>query len=406
MRFPGPGLILPLLIAFTAPVQAGLDSYTLFSPVRSNQTYLLDRDGEKVHEWSHEHKTVTSVYLLPDGDLLRTAAGDVIEFQGNGIGGRVERVDWRGDVEWSYSYVSEQAQLHHDVEPMPNGNVLMIAWRRISAEEAIAAGRDPDTLFSEELWPDAIIEVKPTGPDSGEIVWEWRSWDHLVQDFDPGKANFGVVADHPELIDLNYLGLSNGVADWHHANAVDYNPELDQIMLSVLAFCEVWIIDHSTTTEEAAGHSGGRSGRGGDLLFRWGNPAAYRAGDEEDKRLYAQHDSEWIPPGYPGAGNILVFNNGRDRPQGDWSTVEEIITAPRADGSYARDTGGRFLPAESTLVYEAAVPVEFFATNMSGAQRLRNGNTLITNGPAAEYFEVTPAGEIGRHQRKLVRPVA
>jgi hypothetical protein len=385
-----------VMLAGITVARAELSSYTLFALIRQNETYLVDRDGVPVNNWTHENATATSVYMLPNGDLMRTAIAPATEFQTYGAGGLVERLDWDGNIVWEYTFVSEGAQLHHDIEPMPNGNVLMINWRRVTTEEAVAAGRDPDSLADNELWPESIIEVMPTGPAQGEIVWEWRVWDHLVQDFDESKANFGVVADHPELIDVNYIGIGNGAADWLHANALDYNAELDQVLISILTFCEVWVIDHSTTTVEAAGHSGGRSGKGGDLLFRWGNPAAYRAGGDADKRLYAQHGVKWIPPNYPGEGNILVFNNGRVRPQGNWSTIEEIVTSPREDGTYPMSGSGSYLPLESLLTYEAEVPETFFAANLSAAQRLRNGNTLITNGPAGEYFEVTPAGETVR----------
>ncbi|MGC8644373.1 MAG: hypothetical protein ACP5XB_31305, partial [Isosphaeraceae bacterium] len=63
--------------------------------------------------------------------------------------------------------------------------------------------------------------------------------------------------------------------------------ELDQILLSVHSFSEIWIIDHGTTTAEAATHKGGRSGKGGDLLYRWGNPQAYRAGTAADQQRRA-----------------------------------------------------------------------------------------------------------------------
>lgn len=64
-------------------------------------------------------------------------------------------------------------------------------------------------------------------------------------------------------------------------NGIDYNPVLDQIALSTHNLNEWYIIDHSTTTAEAATSSGGNSGKGGDLLYRWGNPAAYQATKEK-----------------------------------------------------------------------------------------------------------------------------
>ena len=143
------------------------------------------------------------------------------------------------------------------------------------------------------------------------MVWRWRVWDHLIQDYDATKANYGNVAANPRLIDAD--GTESRIpAFWNHMNSIDYNAALDQIMLSVRGNSEVWIIDHSTTTAEAAAHTGGKSGKGGDLLYRWGNPKAYGAGTQSDQELYQQHDAEWVSTGYPGAGNITVFNNGWD----------------------------------------------------------------------------------------------
>ena len=106
----------------------------------------------------------------------------------------------------------------------------------------------------------------------------------------------------------------------------------------------IWIIDHSTTTEEAAGHTGGNSGQGGDLLYRWGNPEAHGVGGAADQKLFVQHDARWIGEGLPGEGNILVFNNGTDRPgvEEDYSSVLELAPPINPDGSYVT------LPAEPT----------------------------------------------------------
>src|SRR5213078_1927187 len=122
----------------------------------------------------------------------------------------------------------------------------------------------------------------------------WRVWDHLIQDADKEKKNFGDVAKHPERIDINFNaggGKGGGNQDWTHTNALSYRADLDQIMMSVPSLNEVWIIDHSTTTAEAASHKGGKSGKGGDLLYRWGNPRAYAAGTRKDQTLFAQHNA-------------------------------------------------------------------------------------------------------------------
>ncbi|PUB79021.1 MAG: hypothetical protein DBO99_04965 [gamma proteobacterium symbiont of Ctena orbiculata] len=367
------------------------EGYNLYAPLDSTTTYLIDNEGSPVHAWVSDYRPGNAVYLLENGELLHTGNLGNGRFDAGGAGGVVETLDWDGGVTWEYRYSSSSYLQHHDVEMLPNGNLLMIAWQSKSEAEAIAAGRDPSLLTEGELWPDSVIEVRPTGADSGEIVWQWHSWDHLVQEYDPGKSNYGAVADHPELIDLNHA--MNGSADWHHINAIDYNAELDQILLTVHNFSEVWIIDHSTTTAEAAGHTGGNSGRGGDLLYRWGNPRAYGAGSSDDQRLFLPHDAEWIEAGYPGAGNLLIFNNGGGRPEGNYSSVEEITPPLEGDGSYTYLAGAAFGPDETVWSYSAETPTDFYAMNISGQQRLANGNTLICDGPGAYFFEVTSSGE-------------
>ena len=144
---------------------------------------------------------------------------------------------------------------------------------------------------------------------------------------------------------------------------------------------------------QAAGHSGGNSSKGGDLLYRWGNPQAYDRGDATGQRLFGQHDAEWIGHGLPGAGHILVFNNGQFRTGGNYSSVDEIVPPVQPDGSYTLTAGEAYGPASPTWTYTAATPSDFYADHLSGAQRLPNGNTLVCDGPAGTILEVTDAGE-------------
>ena len=132
-----------------------------------------------------------------------------------------------------------------------------------------------------------------------------------------------------------------------------YNPDLDQIAVSVWAFSEFWIIDHGTTTAQAAGHTGGRRGRGGDLLYRWGNPRAYRAGTKADRKLFSQHNAHWIPKGLPGAGHLLLFNNGRERPDGSYSSVDELVLPADSQGRYTRQPGKAYGPDQPVWSYTA-----------------------------------------------------
>ena len=357
------------------------DGYTLFKPARilgiPPTAYLIDNGGRLVHSWHTPSMLIR--HLLEDGSVIGLTSQGAL------------RLGWDGTLLWDFSYAG--GQVHHDLAVLPNGNVLIIVRETKSSADAIAAGRDPNLLSEGALWPDSIIEVEPTGTTSGRVVWEWHTWDHLVQDFDPTKDNLGVVADHPELIDVNFIEFTrppDGEADWHHANSINYNAELDQIMLSVRHFSEIWVIDHSTTTEEAASRSGGDSGRGGDLLYRWGNPQAYDAGNPDDQQLFSQHDARWIEPGLPGAGNILVFNNGNGR---GYSSVEEIVPPVDDSGNYALTAGQLYGPEAPTWTYSAPVRTDFYAALFSSAIRLPNGNTLINDGPIGTLFEVTVAGE-------------
>ena len=370
--------------------------YTLFSPLNSTPTYLIDNDGNLVNSWTSDTFSVgNSVYLLEDGSLLRCsdqgpAAGSAMI--GGGDGSNVKRYDWDGALTWDFSYNTPEHRLHHDICPIPGSeNVLMIAWEYKTEAEAVQAGRNPSQISQGSLWPLHIIEVEPDGLTGGNIVWEWHVWDHLIQDFDPAVDNYGVVADNPGKVDINFF--RNGNADWIHANSIDYNPDLRQIVISTPFLSEAWIINHAITTEDAAGPAG-------DLMYRWGNPQAYDRGTADDQKLFFNHGVKFIPEGLPGAGNIIVFNNGNGRPDGAYSTIEEFSTPLNRDGTYAIKPGQPYGPTASEVLFIGDPPAGFYSSGLSGAQRLPNGNTLICKGRNGAvstlggfFSEITPSGE-------------
>lgn len=369
------------------------NGYTLIYPESQNVVYLIDNCGQWVHRWigKETQGPGKEVYLLEDGTLLRTNTQAGVyqnTFGAGGAGGVVELITWNNEEIWSYIAADSLIRQHHDVEYMPNGNILLILWERQSEENIIASGFDTLSNNQTELWPDKIIEIDPM---TDSIVWEWRSWDHMVQDFDSTKLNFGKVEDHPELIDINYQEFVFQRQDIHHINAIDYNPELDQILISVRNFNELWIIDHSTTKEEAASHAGGNSGKGGDLLWRWGNPAAYKRGTTEDQKLFRPHFSNWVSSDILSgemANSISVYNNFI----APGLSLGQLLRPMISDTGYVIDD--TFLPSDFTRTYSHPDTAKNFSTAGSSIQLLENGNVLCCAARQGRIFEIDDSGEL------------
>jgi hypothetical protein len=427
--------------------------FTLFAPLDAKRVYLVDMAGEEVHHWDTPLKPGDSCYLTEKGTVLacQRYSDDPYFQDSGGHGGQILELAHDGEILWKYDWNGESGTQHHDIEQLPNGNLLFVAWDRMTRDVAIAAGRDAELLEGDEWWAGAVYEVRPTPPEGGEIVWSWHAMDHVIQNNDPDLKGF--VEDpsaHPEKIDINgdrdpeppseeeqnkldeqmaamgyaggdddgdepeEAGEDNGEADaqqtdeeddddkeedpadkarkervkdadWMHTNAVAYNADLDQIAISVRRFDEIWVIDHSISREEARGPKG-------DLIYRWGNPFAYSMGEHADRPLLGQHNVQWIPEGYLGAGNLIVFNNGNG--ERAWSTIVEWWAPRDVNGRYPLGEDRPFGPEEPQWVYEATEPESFYSPFISGVQRLPNGNTLVCSGAPGRVFEVSPDGEL------------
>lgn len=357
------------------------NGYTLFG--NNEITYLIDNCGYQINSWESDYDPGLAMYLLENGQLLRTAKVSG-SFSAGGLGGRFELFDWNGNLLWEYIYANSTYHAHHDIAPLPNGNFLAIAWEKHSAAEAEQLGR----IDAGELWSERIVEIEMIGTNQANIIWEWRLWDHLIQDTDPSKPNYGNISEHPELIDINYIDeTEDNEKDWIHLNSIDYHPELDQIILSSRNFSEIWIIDHSTTTSQAAGHTGGNANKGGDILYRYGNPQAYQRGDENDRLFFKQHDAQWINAGTSNDDKLIVFNN-LSLP--NKSSVD--IWQPPIEGyNYPIDGNTPFAPEEVEWNYTEN---GFYSAIMSGAQVLPSSNILICEGKEGRLFEITPTSEI------------
>ncbi len=396
------------------------EGYIMFTPQNSASVYLVDRKGQVVHEWKGNYMT-HNAYLQDDGSVIQAAVDpDFPVFAGGGEAGRLQKISWDGKMLWDFEYANEAYLQHHDLTVMPNGHILVIAWEAKTANEVLAAGRKPTLIPKAGLWPDKIVEIEPQGKSGGKIVWEWHVWDHLIQDYDAKKANYGKPADHPELLDFNVGDTlpspvsqdsmeilkaqgkarrnatpENRGADVYHFNALKYNAELDQIVFSSPHLSEIFIIDHSTSTKEASTHKGGRRGRGGDFLYRWGNPQNYHHGDSTNEKLFGQHDVRWVEKGKPGAGHLTVFNNDiRNRDTANYSAIYEIVPPIDKKGNYFLEKDGTFGPGKPVWAYIAPDSVSFWSNFISGAHRMKNGNTFIDEGAKGRCFEVNKEGKI------------
>ena len=397
-------IIIILLSAFLFS-QDPYGGYVLYTPGGMggvSTTYLRDVDNSVFHSWTHDNGPASMPYLVAGQEpgfentlLYYPCKNDNPTMSAGGTGGRVEIYNWNGNKLWEYELSNDTYQHHHDIAVLPNGNILVIAWERKYSSDWQAVGRISVNNSLNQMWSSAILEIKPDlNNGNSAIVWEWHLWDHLVQDVNPSLSNYGIISENPQLMDVNCgnVGSNGGPGggangDWMHINAIDYNADLDQIVISSRSRDEIYIIDHSTTSEEAASHTGGNSGKGGDFLYRWGNPQNYDRGNNANHILESQHSVNWIPKGSPGEGNLILFNNGHSN---NSSAALEISPPINNDGLYNISDNNPFGPSNYTWIHQGG----FYSDVQSGAFRQPNGNTLITAANSAYMREVTYDGTI------------
>jgi len=349
------------------------DGLILVNDASANSVYLMDKQASVVFEWDLKGKRLgNDVFLLPSGQLLGMFESESPVITLGGFGGFLALLDKDGNEEWSYEYSSEDHIAHHDAVMMPNGNILFLTWEKKSQEEADQIGFSAGT----QIVYDAVFEIDPA---TNEIVWQWHMWDHLIQDFDNTKMNFGDVAENPQLIDINYLEVPNDDGDVSHANGLAYDSENDVVYISANFYSEVWVIDHSTTTAEAATSSGGNFGKGGDLIYRFGNPEAYK--NSQGLRRFDRNHHPNLLSGTK-KGNMLIYANGFAAEQ---STAYEL-KMPEPFSLNAN------VDNEPEVVWSFTDP-DLYSGRVSGVVLLPNGNRLITEGDFG-FWEVTEAGEV------------
>lgn len=368
------------------------EGYTVYTPNKQSTTFLIDNCGQIVHQWTDNPMAGIGAdqYILKDGSLLIAKFDIDITSEpsigAGGSGGIIEIRSWENDLKWRYIIRDSLQMQHHDIHMMDNGNILAIAYDRHFLEDIVSMGFDTSIHNQTELWPDKIIEIDTS---SNEIVWEWRAWDHMIQDQDNAKPNFGVVRDNPQLIDINYQEFSVGRQDWMHSNSIDYNETLDQILISVRNFQEVWIIDHSTTSEEAATHIGGNFNSGGDLLYRWGNDNAFKQGEVDNRNFFYQHDAAWLDEPFHSSSEyfnmVSVYNNFIDSEY----SLGAIINPSLSNNKYEKEVGV-YLP--NNIYHTVSHPDTAMqrSSAASNFQLLPNGNFLLHAGRQGRTMELTP----------------
>jgi len=370
----GPVLWAAVVVVFSSGLctwVSAAPAYTGFNFYASGKVcYLKDMNGNTLHTWTSTRNVMSHAYLLRDSSVLfpcedntdagnGTWSGGMIALQG----GRYQIIKWNGALAWDFPYHGTSYMPHHDCYP--------VYYTRDKNEMpsifAVVATKESDGVIAEK-----IVEFKPTGATTADIKWEWRAYDH--------KISKGT--DKPELLDSakGYMDFTGPGAthmmtgkEWLHANHVRYNMQLDIVLVNLRYFGEFVLLDHSTTTAQAATHTGGKYGKGGDILYRWGNPANY--GASGTNYLRQQHATNFVlnyMPGtkkaLPGAGHVLVISNS------DKKGYEIVL--PSTNGVYPRTTGSAYGP--TAPLWTLSIP------NMSGnegtIQRLPNGNTLISRG--------------------------
>jgi Arylsulfotransferase (ASST) len=358
--------------------EAVSDGYVLFSPLRNNEVFLINPCGEKVNQWTFTETPGATCYLLANGNLLR-AGKENLEIR-----------DWENNVVWTYPTTANGIEQHHDIEPLPNGNILCIVRDLYSQAQMTVEGRNPANTDA-EFKLEKIIEIQPVGANGANIVWEWKYIDHIIQDFDATKENYGVVENHPELLDINFA--NGATTDFIHLNGIDYNANLDQIIVSARHLNEIMIIDHSTTTAQAASHTGGNSGKGGDFLWRWGNPQVYKQGTEADRKLFLQHAAMWVEDNYLDVGKISVFSNGEPNSSQLFSSVHLI--EPEIVGGQYTMSNNRFNPSDYDWSWNGSIlGITVSQDRQSGAQSQPNGNFIICEALLGRISEITKSGTL------------
>lgn len=362
------------------------NGYTVLSPLATQAVIVIDMNGNVVKRWDDYNNSAGGPARVLPGGYVIAATGARPPHQESLA---LEARDFDGKVLWRFDRNEEielrdrgkiwSARQHHDWQredfpagyyspeyaPAPTGGTTLILTHTNHVVPAVA---------SVLLEDDRLIEVAP----DGRIVWEWKAAEHIDElGFAPdARAAIKAAAD---------FSAARGSFDWLHINSATYLGPNRWYDAGDERFAPNNVIVSSRQASLLA-----IVARDGSIVWRLGPDFSATEELRKIRQIIGQHHAHLIPKGLPGAGNLLVFDNGGSSGYGFAGPI-----APDGVGAFARATS-RVLeinPVTLELVWSYTAP-RFFSTNISGAQRLPNGNTLITEGAGGRIFEVTSDGAI------------
>jgi len=362
------------------------NGYTVLSPLQTQAVLVIDMNGNVVKRWDDYNNSAGGPARVLPGGFVMAASGARPPHQES-----LELVqrDFAGKVVWRFSRNEQittregtmvwSARQHHDwqKESLPAGYYSPESMPAIEGGATLIlthANRKQPKVADVMLEDDRLIEVSW----NGDIIWEWVASDHIDE--------LGFAADARQVIKAAAaFNKARGSFDWLHINSATYvgpNRWFDQ---GDTRFAPNNVVISSREASLLA-----IVARDGRIVWRLGPDFSESAQLRAIRQIIGQHHAHIIPKGLPGAGNLLVFDNGGSSGYGFANPI-----APDGRGAFARATS-RVLeinPVTLELIWSYTNP-RFFSTNISGAQRLPNGNTLITAGAGGRMFEVTPDGTI------------
>ena len=362
------------------------NGYTVLSPLQTQAVLVIDMNGNVVKRWEGLNNSAGGPARVLPGGILISASG---ARPPNQESLELVQQDFDGKVIWQFSHNEQiktgegstiwSARQHHDWqrESLPAGYYSPESAPVVEGTSTLIlthTNRMQPKVADVMLEDDRLVEVSW----KGELLWEWVASDHIDE--------LGFAPDARKAIKAaQSFNKARGSFDWLHINSAHYvgpNRWFDQ---GDMRFAPNNVIISSREASLLA-----IVGRDGKIVWRLGPDFSESKELRSIRQIIGQHHAHIIPKGLPGAGNLLVFDNGGSSGYGFASPI-----APDGVGAFARSTSRvvEINPVTLELVWSYTNP-RFFSTNISSAQRLPNGNTLITAGAGGRMFEVTTEGAI------------